>query len=145
MRLWPFPLIPLLITVVAMPTAALAEAAPAISEQEIRADVGFLADDLLEGRDAGTRGYDLAARYVAARFEALGLRQALAGSWYQPVTLSVARLDRSVKPSLTIGGRRFENGGDVAIGAFGRELKQSIEAPAVFVGYGVKSEREKID
>lgn len=145
MRLWPFPLIPLLAIVIAMPTAALAEAAPSISEQEIRADVGFLADDLLEGRDAGTRGYDLAARYVAARFEALGLRQALPGSWYQPVTLSVARLDRGVKPSLTIGGRRFENGGDVAIGAFGRELTQSIEAPAVFVGYGIQSEREKID
>lgn len=144
MPLRSFPLACLSLTI-ASPAAALADMTPAISAQEIRADVGFLADDLLEGRDAGTRGYDLAARYVAARFEALGLQQALPNSWYQPLTLSVAQLDKAVVPSLTIGGRRFDNGGDVAIGAFGREPRQSIEARAVFVGYGLKSEREDID
>ena len=122
-----------------------AETAPAISAEAIRADIGFLADDLLEGRDAGTRGYDIAARYVAARFETLGLRQAVADSWYQPVTLAVARLDKGAAPSMDIGGRRFANGDDVAVGAFGREPRQSIEAQAVFVGYGLKSGREKID
>jgi Peptidase family M28 len=116
---------------------------PAITGEAIRADVGFLADDLLEGRDAGTRGYDLAARYVAARFETLGLSQAVPDSWYQPVTLAIAQLDKTSIPSLTIGGRRFTK--DVAIGAFGRELKQSLSGQAVFVGYGLKSEREKID
>ena len=48
--------------------------APATSQtfspERIRADVAFLADDLLEGRNTGTRGYDLAARWVATRFEA---------------------------------------------------------------------------
>ena len=38
----------------------------AISAVRIRADVECLADDLLEGRDAPTRGYDIAARYVAS-------------------------------------------------------------------------------
>ncbi|WP_150290185.1 M28 family metallopeptidase [Sphingobium estronivorans] len=127
----------------ATPGVAMAEASPAISSEAIRADIGFLADDLLEGRDAGTRGYDIAARYVAARFETLGLQQAVPDSWYQPVTLAVARLDRASVPSLTIGGKRFTD--DVAIGAFGRELQQSVEAQAVFVGYGLKSDREKID
>ncbi|HKY81165.1 MAG TPA: M28 family peptidase, partial [Sphingobium sp.] len=145
MRLRSFSLACIFTLGTASPAAALADAAPAFSEQEIRADVGFLADDLLEGRDAGTRGYNLAARYVAARFEALGLGQAVPGSWYQPVTLSVAQLEQGTKPALTIGGRRFDNGGDVAIGASGREPAQSLEAPAVFVGYGLKSEREKID
>jgi hypothetical protein len=128
-------------------SAALAkdDRAPIPTSQDIRADIGFLADDLLEGRDAGTRGYDIAARYVAARFEALGLQQAVGGSWYQPVTLAVAQLDKSVTPSLTINGRRFASGGDVAVGPFGREPRQSVEAGAVFVGYGLKSEREKID
>ena len=135
----------LLSLTLAVPTAALAEAAADISAGEMRADIGFLADDLLEGRDAGTRGYDIAARYVAARFEMLDLQQALPGSWYQPVTLSVARLDRKEAAALTIGGRRFGNGGDVAINAFGREPRQSVEAQAVFVGYGLKSDRERID
>lgn len=129
----------------AIPGLASAQTAPAITGEAIRADIGFLADDLLEGRDAGTRGYDIAARYVAARFQALGLRQAIPDSWYQPVTLAVAQLDKASAPSLTIGGRRFVNGDDVAVGAFGRELKQSVEAQAVFVGYGLKSDRQKID
>ena len=126
------------------PAAAYAQDAP-ITAEGIRADIGFLADDLLEGRDAGTRGYDMAARYVAARFETIGLKQALQGSWYQPVTLAVARLNKGSAPSLTIGGQRFVQGDAVAIGAFGRELRQSVEAQAVFVGYGLKSDREKID
>ncbi|MGD6729410.1 hypothetical protein VXM50_22980, partial [Xanthomonas citri pv. citri] len=61
------------------------------------------------------------------------------------MTLAVAQLDKASAPSLTIGGRRFANGDDVAIGAFGREPKQSVEAQAVFVGYGLKSDRQKID
>lgn len=124
---------------------SLAENSPAIQAEAIHADVGFLADDLLEGRDAGTRGYDIAARYVASRFQMLGLQQAVPGSWYQPVTLTVARLDPATPASLTIGGKRFDNKQDVAINAFQREARQSLEAGAVFVGYGLRSDREKID
>lgn len=140
MRCRPLLMASLAVWVMHSPSAARAEAA-----QDIRADVAFLADDLLEGRDAGKRGYDIAAHYVAARFEMLGLAQAVRGSWYQPVTLSVAQLDRRSKPALIIGDRRFETGGDVAISAFGGEPRQRMEAGAVFVGYGLASEREGID
>jgi len=40
----------------------------------IRAHVKFLSDDLLEGRFTGTRGYDLAAAYVASQYETYGLK-----------------------------------------------------------------------
>jgi hypothetical protein len=145
MRLRSFALASTLVLALAASGPASADTVPAITGEGIRADIGFLADDLLEGRDAGTRGYDVAARYVAARFETLGLKQAVPDSWYQPVTLAVARLDKGAAPSVSIGGRRFANGDDVAVGAFGREPKQSIEAQAVFVGYGLKSDREKIN
>lgn len=125
--------------------AAQPATAPTFSPDEIHADVGFLADDLLEGRDAGTRGYDIAARYVAARFAALGLTQAVKDSWMQPVTLAVADLDKDTPAAFTIGDRRFANEGDVMIGAIGREPHQALEAQAVFVGYGLQSAREKID
>src|SRR5262245_27488507 len=39
----------------------------------LRAHMTFLADDLLEGRGTGTRGHEIAARYVAAQLEAIGL------------------------------------------------------------------------
>ena len=46
---------------------------PQFSPERIKSDVTFLADDLLEGRGNGSRGYEIAARFVASRFAALGL------------------------------------------------------------------------
>src|SRR5947207_7732819 len=43
----------------------------------LKAHMTFLADDMLEGRGTGTRGHELAARYVAAQFEAIGLETRL--------------------------------------------------------------------
>ena len=136
--------LPVLASLLALSAPALAQDAT-FSPDAIRSDIIFLSDDLLEGRDAGTRGYDIAARFVAARFTALGLGQAVKDSWYQPVTLALAELDKVTPAALTIGGQRFANGGDVAISGFGREAKQGITAQAVFVGYGLQSDREKID
>ena len=51
---------------------------PVFDPQAVRAHVTFLADDLLEGRDTGSRGYDIAANYVAAQFIA-GLQALRAG------------------------------------------------------------------
>ena len=54
-------------------SAALLAAAPPARQpetaaaQRVRADVEFLASDHLEGRDTESRGYDIAAAYVAAR------------------------------------------------------------------------------
>src|SRR5215831_19697143 len=57
-----------------------------IRPEGIRAQMGFLADDLLEGRGTGTRGYQLAANYVRAQFEELGLEPAgTKGSYFQNV------------------------------------------------------------
>ena len=47
-------------------------AADPAAAARIRAHVEFLADDLLEGRDTGSRGHDIAAAYVASQFRALG-------------------------------------------------------------------------
>src|SRR6476659_5046079 len=48
--------------------------ARAIEPPALRAHLEFLASDALEGRGTGTRGGDLAAKYVAAQFERIGLR-----------------------------------------------------------------------
>ncbi len=47
--------------------AASQTAAP-ITEGAIEAHIRFLADDLMEGRDTGERGFDIAARYVESHF-----------------------------------------------------------------------------
>src|SRR5712692_4199756 len=48
----------------------------AIRPEAIRADMQFLADDLLEGRGTGTRGHLLAAQFIASQFESMGLAPA---------------------------------------------------------------------
>ena len=42
--------------------------------EHLRVDVVYLASDLLQGRETGTKGEELAARYIANRFHQLGLK-----------------------------------------------------------------------
>jgi len=67
-------------------------------KDRIRAHIHFLADDLLEGREAGTRGFDIAARYVAGQFAQIGVapRGNTSGpaSYLQPVPLASSKLDQ---------------------------------------------------
>src|SRR5258705_543253 len=73
-----------------VPPASTADgsALPPVSTAAMDAHLKYLADDLLEGRAPATRGGELAARYIAAQFEAIGLAPAgTDGSYYQPVTL----------------------------------------------------------
>jgi hypothetical protein len=129
----PMPL-PAFAAVLALVAAAEVSAAePAFSPAALRAHVEFLADDLLEGREAGTRGYDLAARYVATRFAALGLTPPVNGGWYQRVPLVRSRL--AAPPTLTIGERTFSHKDAVLIVPSVVDARQSFTGEAVFAGY----------
>jgi len=65
-----------------------------LRKEPFRAHMAFLADDLLEGRGTGTRGHEIAARYVAAEFEAMGLKPAgRDGTYYQQVPLREVTVD----------------------------------------------------
>jgi Zn-dependent M28 family amino/carboxypeptidase len=131
-------------------TACAFVAAPAtaqtFSPERIRADVSYLADDLLEGRNAGTRGYDIAAKFVASRFEALGLKPGAAGnSYFQAVPFVEVGLKDAAKAAFTIDGQRFVNGVDSVIGASPIYPSQSEEVEVVFVGYGLEDKRFGLD
>src|SRR5207344_2676475 len=68
-------------------TVAAEPAEATFSPDRVRSHVTFLADDLLEGRDTGSRGHENAARYVAAQFESFGLKPGGEnGTWYQRIT-----------------------------------------------------------
>jgi len=76
------------------PQARSTAAGSSFDAAQLRADIRFLASDLLEGRRAGTRGYDIAAEYVAARLASLGIAPGAEGGYFQPVRL------REVTPDL---------------------------------------------
>lgn len=120
--------------------------APAFPPERFRAHVEFLADDLLEGRDTGTRGHEIAARYVASQFEASGLEAGGdKGSWFQQVTLQQTNRGAQ-RGRVTISGlaggpageQRFEHANDALVRMNGREPTQDVSAALVFVGYGIE-------
>jgi hypothetical protein len=110
-----------------------------IQTGRITAHMALLADDLLEGRETGTRGFDVAARYVASQFEEIGLRP-IDGSYLQPMTIRRARLDEA-RSSLTIvhGTTRepLVYGRDFV--AYGDTSNENVDVTGeiVFVGDGV--------
>src|SRR5882724_4487681 len=66
-----------------------------IRPEGIRAQMAYLSDDLLEGRKTGTRGYMLAAKYVATQLQEMGLKPAGDNSTYfQKVRFRQITLDR---------------------------------------------------
>ncbi len=121
------------------PESLATTAAAVIKESTLSAHIQFLASDLLEGRATGTRGYDVAALYVAAQFEQIGLLP-VDNSYFQKVPLRKADLVQE-SPAFTITGpkgvvqlkyaEQFLMGPDYA-----RE-ETSVSADAVFAGFGV--------
>lgn len=57
-----------------------------ITEERSRNIVGFLAGDLLEGRDAGTRGGVIAAEYIVSMFKEWGIAPLDEGGYFQYFT-----------------------------------------------------------
>jgi hypothetical protein len=117
------------------------ESTPRASQASIQAHLNFLADDILKGRDTGSAEYEIAARYVAAQFQSLGLEPAGGdGTFLQSVPLRRSQLDldtarvdiqRSDSVTELEWKKDFLMGGDA-----GRE-EVSVTAPVVFVGHGV--------
>ena len=60
--------------------------------QRIKSHLFFLADDLLEGRDTGSRGHEIAALYIATEFAKYGLKPAGTDGYMQQVSFRKANL-----------------------------------------------------
>ncbi|HEX5229241.1 MAG TPA: hypothetical protein VFW44_16110, partial [Bryobacteraceae bacterium] len=59
------------------------------------AHVQYLADDKLEGREVGTKGYEAAADYVAKQFQSAGLTPGAGTSYSQPVEFVKSTLEEA--------------------------------------------------
>lgn len=107
----------------------------------IKAHMAFLADDLLEGREAGTRGEALSALYIRTQFERIGLQPAGdAGDYIQRFAVRATGLESGSVDFRITGPRgetRFENGGDIAVFGDPLEVRQDLTGEAVFAGYGI--------
>jgi hypothetical protein len=93
-------LAPILLLLGAAPPLPAPTPAEQVAMATVRAHVEFLADDRLEGRDTGSRGHEIAARYVASQFRQLGLEPGgTDGGWFVDVPLR--RATNAGAPRLT--------------------------------------------
>jgi Zn-dependent M28 family amino/carboxypeptidase len=125
-----------------LPTAEQQRAAEQwIHESALRGHIRYLADDLLEGRLPGSRGDELAQRYVAAQFEINGLQPAApGGGWFQRVPLVGVTTVAPRTITLTNGAQQLplQRHDDYVVSS-GKPAETAgfQHAELVFVGYGI--------
>lgn len=120
-----------------------------IRPEVISAHMRFLSDSLLQGRAPGTQGYDIAAAYVATQMESMGLKPAgVSGTWFQQVPLrkynvipekTSLELLRDNKIETLAFGKDYLSGGDPVA------TDTVLDAPLVFVGYGITAPEMNYD
>ena len=118
------------------------KAEASIDGEKIRAHVRFLSDDLLEGRGPGLRGSEIAAKYLATQFALYGLKPGGDdGTYLQQIDF----VGMKVVPASTSFALEPAKGGAMEL-TYGDDYTVSnqmltkdgeVDAPIVFVGYGV--------
>ena len=68
------------------PSSTAQQLATLLTANGLKADVSFLASDLLEGRDTPSRGLDIAAEYIAAQYRRAGLEPVGDDGYFQTAT-----------------------------------------------------------
>ena len=110
--------------------------------------VQYLADDSMKGRLTGSPEYLRAAEYVVEKFKSYGLQPAgVNGGYYQPVKFDVQRVvaDKS-SMGLVVDGKAepLVLGTDAILGARSAQVGK-VDAPLVFIGYGLHLPEAKYD
>ena len=118
-------------------TNAAGRAAAAVDSNSLRAHLDFLADDALEGRRPGTRGAELAARYIAAQFQRLGLEPAGdSGTFYHRVPIITLTPTPTLKV-LSPSAAELAYRNDYVLWSMRNDSVTSVKGEAVFVGFGI--------
>jgi hypothetical protein len=128
--------------------AQVAKAMEQASASQLKADITYLADDKLKGRQPGTEGYKMAADYVIERLKAYGVQPAGdGGGWLQQVKLRKAFIAPGAQVSLSKGATNITlaYGRDVTISPSPAVATGRVDAPLVFAGYGITNAGQKYD
>lgn len=114
-----------------------------VSPDAIKAHMTYLADDLLEGRKPGTRGFALAAKYMATQFQALGLQPGVNGQTFlQEMQIRKGQVQEAgsyLKVTQNGRERGLTWGTDFFVQPNLMKVQSQVSAPVVFVGFGVSA------
>ena len=133
----------LLNTAVAQVPAELQHTLDHVSPEAIKGHMSFLADDLLEGRLPGTRGFALGSKYMETEFISLGLLPGVHDSSYiqqVPLQKGWAEAGESSFTLFTSGKEdKLEYGKQFVLNPYFASASSHVRAPLVFVGYGISA------
>ena len=109
--------------------------------------IQVLASDAMEGRNTGSPGYMAAARLVASEFERAGLKPAGVSGYFQPVKFKTTQIveEHSSLAMVRGGAVKPLRLGPDAVLSVRPGLAESVEAEAVFVGYGLSIPERNLD
>jgi len=124
--------------------AAAQESKPVkMDPEKISAHVKYLSSDALEGRGTGQKGGDKAADYIAAQFKSYGLKPASdKGTYFQDVQMvEVKTLPETAFTLIPANGLPvpLKNLDDFVTNNESQSESADIDAPIVFLGYGIKA------
>jgi Zn-dependent M28 family amino/carboxypeptidase len=140
-----------LLVPLALVTAALAQnqttPAPTFDGNSWWAYVKVLASDQMEGRETGSEGLRKAANYIVDQLKADGLQPAGTNGFYQPVKFVSRQIDESGSSlALTRNGKEEPLVlGEDAMFSTRVDLAPQVDAPLVFVGYGLRVPEKDYD
>ena len=118
-------------------TTAATRVARAVDSNSLRAHLEFLADDALEGRRPGTRGGELAARYIAAEFQRMGLEPAGdSGTYYHRVPI-ITLTPRPAVKAVSSSPVPLTYREDYVLWSMRNDSTVNAQGDLVFVGYGI--------
>jgi Zn-dependent M28 family amino/carboxypeptidase len=109
--------------------------------------VEALANDSMEGRNTGSPAHKRAAEYVAAQFQKAGLEPAGVGGYLQPVPFKTRRIVEEQSSLALVRNGKTEPltlGEDANI-SVRVDPAASVDAPLVFVGYGLNLPEQHIN
>ncbi|MBU0509247.1 M20/M25/M40 family metallo-hydrolase [bacterium] len=116
--------------------------AAANTEENLRAHVGYLADDARQGRGIGTPGLREAADYIAAEFRSMGLKPAFEGSFFQPFEMGWG-VALGPANHVKLGEARFDT--SKGIMPLGFSSAATARGAVVFAGYGITAPEYEYD
>jgi len=121
-------------------------------ESRLGADMAYLASDELRGRDIGSEGLEMAARYIAKSFEQEGLQVDLfGGTPFQTFNIPTGvTIGEAAKNRLALRSSDGEaTVTEVPLGTAFRPMGVGdsgiAEGPVVFVGYGITAPEKSYD
>lgn len=117
-----------------------------VDGERIRSYIEFLSTDEMMGRQSMTSGYQAAAEWVAAQYEAWGLEPAGDdGTYFQKVPISRGLTSYTGIPELRIDGSTFSIiEGDFSVNS-ASTTSSTVNADVVFVGYGISAPDKGLD